>query len=240
MSVLRLRLAGPLQSWGSRSRFVRRATEAAPTKSGILGLLAAAKGLRRQEPIEDLLDLRLAVRIDQPGVLLRDFQTARHLVSNIAMPLSERYYWSDAVFTAFIEGRDEVVEGLGEALRDPAYPLYLGRRSCVPEGRLMLGVTDDALSDVISNTPWQASKRHQRKKKAEGMVSLDVQADLGVFEGLVARRQQQDVPISFDPERRQYAVREVVDTTVRIVNPEFVESVGEPAHDPMGLAGEFA
>ena len=42
--VLVLRLAGPLQSWGSSSRFTRRSTEAFPTKSGIVGLLAAAQG----------------------------------------------------------------------------------------------------------------------------------------------------------------------------------------------------
>lgn len=239
MNVLVLRLAGPLQSWGSRSRFVKRTTEAAPTKSGILGLLAAAKGYRRQDPIEDMLDLRLAVRTDQPGVLLRDFQTAHHLVTNAPMPLSDRYYWADAVFTAFVEGRDEVIEGLDEALRDPAYPLYLGRRSCVPEGRLVLGVETDALADVVANTPWQAGRRHQRRTKI-GLVTLDVQADVGVFGGLTPRRQLQDVPISFDPERREYAVREVVDHTVQVPNPEFDEQAGAVDHDPMTLAGEFA
>ena len=42
MSVLLLQLAGPLQSWGAASRFARRSTENAPTKSGLVGLLAAA------------------------------------------------------------------------------------------------------------------------------------------------------------------------------------------------------
>ena len=53
MSVLLLKLAGPLQSWGSSSRFARRGTEIAPTKSGVIGLLAAAKGMRRTEPLTD-------------------------------------------------------------------------------------------------------------------------------------------------------------------------------------------
>lgn len=47
MTVLLLRLAGPLQSWGSAARFARRGTENAPTKSGVLGLLAAAEGRPR-------------------------------------------------------------------------------------------------------------------------------------------------------------------------------------------------
>ena len=77
MTVLLLRLAGPLQSWGVKSRFTVRATELAPTKSGIIGMLAAAVGRRRTDPIEDLLSLRFGVRKDQPGRVIRDFHTAR-------------------------------------------------------------------------------------------------------------------------------------------------------------------
>ena len=51
-SVLVLRLAGPMQSWGVSSQFVHRATETFPTKSGLVGLLAAAQGRRRCDPIE--------------------------------------------------------------------------------------------------------------------------------------------------------------------------------------------
>ena len=58
MTVLLLRLAGPLQAWGVKSKFSIRATELAPTKSGILGMLAAAVGRRRTDPVEDLLTLR--------------------------------------------------------------------------------------------------------------------------------------------------------------------------------------
>ena len=57
MSVLLLRLKGPLQSWGDSSRFTRRETRQEPTKSGVLGLLAAAQGRRRGDPIEDLAGL---------------------------------------------------------------------------------------------------------------------------------------------------------------------------------------
>ena len=74
-----LRLAGPLQSWGGHSQFNRRDTSSEPTKSGILGLLAAAQGRRRQDPIEDLLTLRLGVRTDPAGSLLRDYHTVSNL-----------------------------------------------------------------------------------------------------------------------------------------------------------------
>src|SRR5437016_3301790 len=74
-TVLVLRLAGALQSWGDRSSFNRRDTRPEPTKSGVIGLLAAAAGRPREQPLGDLLDLQLGVRVDQPGTLLRDYHT---------------------------------------------------------------------------------------------------------------------------------------------------------------------
>ena len=91
MSLLLLRLAGPLQSWGSASRFARRDTEREPTKSGVLGLLAAAQGRRRTDSIEDLLDLTFGVRVDQPGAVLQDFHTA-HIRGQRNRELTRRLY----------------------------------------------------------------------------------------------------------------------------------------------------
>src|SRR5882757_7550087 len=124
-----LRLAAPLQSWGTSSRFVRRNTDRAPSRSGIIGLLAAAEGRRRTDSIEDLLDLRVGVRVEQAGQLERDFHTAHTRDGAGSMPLSYRFYLADAAFVAAIEGPPSVLDGLREALRRPAFPLYLGRRS---------------------------------------------------------------------------------------------------------------
>lgn len=74
-AVLVLRLAAPLQSWGGPSRYNRRDTLPQPTKSGIVGLLAAADGRSREASLSDLLGLHLGVRVDQPGTLLRDYHT---------------------------------------------------------------------------------------------------------------------------------------------------------------------
>lgn len=239
MSVLVLRLAGPLQSWGEFSRFVRRTTELMPTKSGIIGLLAASSGRRRSDPIEDLVGLRLAVRADQPGELLRDFHTAHHAISGKSMPLSNRYYLSDAVFVAAIEGPQGLVEGLAESLADPAFPLYLGRRSCVPEGRMVLGVEHDSTAEsVMRNTPWQATPRQRRRHRQE-RVRLSVQADVGVFDGIAPIRQIRDLPLSFSPEMREYAMRDVVEVGVEVTNPDHVDApVAMADHDPIAAAKE--
>lgn len=76
MSVLVLRLAAPLQSWGTQSRFSIRDTAREPSKSGVIGLIAAAIGRPRDGEIDDLMALRMSVRIDRDGTLQRDYHTA--------------------------------------------------------------------------------------------------------------------------------------------------------------------
>ena len=79
MATLLLRLAAPLQSWGTDSKFEVRKTGREPTKSGVVGLLAAAMGIGREEPerLEPLNRLRFGVRVDQEGSLLVDYHIAR-------------------------------------------------------------------------------------------------------------------------------------------------------------------
>ena len=156
MSVLLLRLAAPMQAWGARSRFTVRETETAPTKSGILGMLAAAAGRRRTDPIEDLLTLRFGVRKDQPGRVIRDYHTA-HPAREKHTTLSERYYLADAVFLAGLEGDEGLVSGLDDALRHPVFPLYLGRRSCPPAQPVSLGLREGGLLAALEAEPWIAS-----------------------------------------------------------------------------------
>ncbi len=238
-SVLILRLAGPMQSWGSTSRFTRRSTEAFPTKSGIVGLLAAAQGRRRVDPIEDLAGLRFAARIDQPGEILRDFHTAHR--GEHSMPLSQRYYLSDAVFTAFVEGSDEVIGTLADALRHPVFPLYLGRRACPPTMPLFLETRQTSLADTVDTVGWQAARFRKLTLRSEATVALRVIADAGTFptERVTSTHMLQDTPESFDSERRRYALRAVEETTVEIENPEFEEQqvvlMHAGDHDPMGV-----
>lgn len=126
MATLLLRLAAPLQSWGSDSKFETRKTDREPTKSGVVGLLAAALGLRRDdtEGLARLNGLRFAVRADQEGSLLVDFHTAK---SRDTSYVTYRHYLQDAVFLAGLESEDEaLLRVLEAALRHPVYPLYLG------------------------------------------------------------------------------------------------------------------
>lgn len=229
MSTLLLRLAGPLQSWGDSSRFSRRKTRPEPTKSGVLGMLAAAAGRRRTDPVEDLAQTRFGVRVDQPGTVIRDFHTA-HTADGRSMPLSQRYYLADAVFLAAVEGDRTLVEGLEQAVRAPAFPLFLGRRACPPAGLVSLGVREAPLEAALRNEPWQAALWHQRRcSRVEQLTVVRDASDPGEI-GEVVR----DVPISYDPQRREYGWRTLVtDPPVEIDNPHGRAD----SHDPFSLLG---
>lgn len=232
MTVLLLKLAGPLQSWGSSSRFSRRGTEIAPTKSGVIGMLAAAKGIRRTEPLTELLNLEFGVRLDQPGQILRDFQTAHSLDGRTSAPLTYRFYLSDAAFLAAISGERELLDGLAEALNRPRFPLYLGRRSCPPAGPVNLGVHDDTLDTALTTWPWLAADRYRRR--AAHTIRLEVIRDARPGEPVTET--VPDEPVSFDPTHRQHTWRAVLRYHTDVPN-DLPERAGVAEHDPMSLLG---
>jgi CRISPR system Cascade subunit CasD len=92
MATLLLRLVGPIQSWGTASRFDERDTGKEPSKSGVLGLLAAASGIDRENwlDLEPLTRLIMGVRHDRPGIPMREYQTAQHIISADAMKFMTR------------------------------------------------------------------------------------------------------------------------------------------------------
>ena len=246
MAVLLIRLAGPMQSWGDSSRYARRTTRREPTKSGIVGLIASALGRTREDPVDDLAQLELAVRVEQPGQLMRDFQTERPMDGGKPMPLSNRYYLSDACFLVALGGPDKLLGTIDAALKLPRRPLYLGRRSCPADTPLGLGVisyTDDVRL-ALEREPWRASDCY--KVRHSGVASLEIVAD--ARDGEVCESWA-DYPLTYSVTGRRYACRPV--TRMRVQNPDVswsgdgddvvcgtgdcrlaVEAV--PDHDPMG------
>ncbi|GAA0901004.1 type I-E CRISPR-associated protein Cas5/CasD [Streptomyces thermoalcalitolerans] len=241
MTVLLLRLAGPLQSWGSAARFARRTTENAPTKSGVLGLLAAADGRPRTANLSDLAALRFGVRIDQPGLRLRDFHTAHHADSGKAMPLSERFYLADAVFVAGVEGEQALLHRLYQGLLAPHFLPYLGRRSCPPSRPLDMGPprADITLEEALRTAPWQASPWYQRKlarrksRNDDAAVPESLEILVDCPPGQLPHLSLRDTPVSFDPRHRQYQLRGVL--TGRVDPPSSAAPDVSESHDPTTL-----
>lgn len=221
MATLLLRFAAPLQSWGSSSKFEIRKTENFPTKSGVVGMLAAALGRRRDEPVKDLSELRFGVRIDQGGTLLRDF----HMVHGAKTSyLTTRYYIADAVFVVALESGDrEFIEKLEKALKNPVFPLFLGRKSCPPTQPLVLGVKEKELISALKEEPWQAVEWRRKKLNSKLRILADC---LPEEEGAIA---QLDVPLSFHPECREYGYRMLKEYE----HMDKCETVNITEHDPM-------
>lgn len=235
MSVLVLQLAGPLQSWGAAARFARRTTEHAPTKSGVLGLLAAAQGRPRDADLSDLAALRFGVRVDQRGTRIRDYQTAHHFDTKASMPLSERFYLADAVFVAAVEGDHALIHELDAALRAPVHLPYLGRRACPPARPVNLGIRPDHdLEQVLRREEWRASTWHQRRLRTRRFVHLDLFTEADSSDAL--GDSLRDQPLSFDPVHRRYALRRVRPDTAEVRNP-CAHHADVPEHDPLAALG---
>lgn len=191
MATLLLQLAGPMQSWGTTSRFDERDTQLEPSKSGVLGLVCAALGRDRTEPVDDLARLQMGVRVDREGVLMRDFQTATGVMiatgkSDLKRTVvSPRYYLADAAFLAGLEGDDPLLLArIHDALRNPVWPLALGRKSFPPGHPVWLtdGLLKTDLKTALSSAPRIAEPLPEHQDRPlrlilehprEGAVRLD-------------------------------------------------------------------
>lgn len=196
MSTLLLRLAAPLQSWGM-DKFERRGTERIPTKSGVIGLVAAALGIRRNESIGDLQKLKFGVRVEREGILVRDFHMVKSKKNSY---VTNRYYLCDAIFLIALEGNDELMGKIANAINCPAFPLFLGRRSCPPEGKVFWRIRKNkSVLEALQEEPWLV----YGKNKSEEKLRIAIDGDLKMKTTYL----QRDMPVSFSYMHRQYDFR---------------------------------
>ena len=210
MPTLLLRLVGPMQSWGTTSRFDQRDTGKEPSKSGVVGLLAAALGIDRENwtDLEPLTHLSMGIRHDRPGVPKRDYQTAGCAATDTIIKadgtqakdggvVSDRFYLADAAFLVGLECDERfLLERIHAALRDPVWPLALGRKSYVPSEPIWIenGVQDVPLRDAMARWPWIASQRRWEELPEKLLVSFESEDGSGVL--------KMDQPLSSFDERR--------------------------------------
>ena len=213
MPCLLLRLGAPLQSWGTQSPFSIRDSGREPSKSGVLGLLAAALGRSRHDSLEDLASLSMGVRVDREGIPLRDFHTiggGRLLGRDYGVykasggpgetAVSTRWYLQDALFLVALQADDRsFLEKLEKAISRPVYPLFLGRRSCPPTFPLLLGIFEGRIEQLLREYPLL--DQAVSEKKPPRRLVLECPAEEGTH--------RMDVPVSFDPLHRKYQTRYV-------------------------------
>ena len=168
MTTLLMRLTGPMQAWGTQSRFSTRDTGLEPSKSGVIGLICAALGRSRTAPLDDLAALRMGVRADREGVMKVDYHTSG---AGYGVPLaaggkqtvlSNRYFLADADFLVGLEGDPDVLNAIARAISQPRWQIYLGRKAFVPSAPITLpdsepwgpGLRNTDLEDALTNYPW--------------------------------------------------------------------------------------
>jgi CRISPR system Cascade subunit CasD len=217
MKSVLLRLAGPLQSWGTQGRFGIRDTDTEPSKSGVLGLVGAALGMQREDEatLARLRTLQMAVRVDREGSPLRDYHTvgggrfrggayglwsveAGKLEEKTA--LTQRYYLCDASFLVALGNRDRaLIEQIAEALQRPVWPLFLGRRSCAPAEQVYAGVCDAGPTDAVRRVAMTERDRAEAPERLR--IVVESEADGG--------RPRQDDPLAFHRYARRHGLRHV-------------------------------
>jgi len=158
-ACLPLLLDGPMQSWGHSSRFDRRTTALHPTRSGLLGMLAAAMGIDKLAPGESerlaplsqirVTTVKLAKRDPRARELPVERLTDYHTVTGIrraggkldkdATVQTWRHYLLDARFGVLLEGPSQLLAEVAAALGDPKWGVWLGRKCCVPASPLLAG-----------------------------------------------------------------------------------------------------
>lgn len=155
MKHLLFQLYSPMASWGSTALGDTRPSDFAPSKSAILGIVAASLGIRRDEEDKqrNLCNaLGFAVRVDSMGIPIIDYHTVQTAPQNKFGPgftrareleceelgtvESRRTYRCQAAYTACIWERDESqffgLQSILQALQSPTFAVYLGRKSCPP------------------------------------------------------------------------------------------------------------
>ena len=146
MSSLALYLDGPLQGWGYLADHAYRNTLSHPTRSAVTGILAAAMGIDRAEPIDRLNLLRMTILGLTPSRQIRDYHTAQtRNKSGVVIghaEVTQRDYLVDARFLVLLEGEGGLLDEIERALRNPRWFGTLGRRSCVPASPIYLGRFD--------------------------------------------------------------------------------------------------
>ncbi|MFZ5824073.1 MAG: type I-E CRISPR-associated protein Cas5/CasD [Bacillota bacterium] len=183
--LLLLRLDGPIQSWGLRSRWDVRDTGDEPSKSAVIGLLGGALGL----PVGDgrLVELdrqlQMGVRVEHPGLRAIDYQTVTGMLPTAAggtkgtddhpsTIISPRAYLYDAAFLVGLAGPEDLLRECARALEHPKWPVYLGRKACIPTRPVLEGLTEAYadLEDALKHYRWDWAGRATLKEFPQSLT----------------------------------------------------------------------
>ena len=196
---LLFRLYGSMASWGEIAMGETRHTASYPSKSAIIGMIAAALGIRRDEEEKQRVlaqHYAMAVEVLTQGALLRDYHTTQapdsvgdfwYRTRRDELLLgkkrirgaiqSSREYRTDALAVVAVKALPGAPHGLHcikKHLKKPKFHLYLGRKSCPLAAPLHPQI-------VSRHNYYEAFKAYQHKQllpvhadDTEGLSNRDV------------------------------------------------------------------
>ena len=228
MKYLALYLRAPMQSWGLSSKFGDRGTLDAPTRSGILGLLAAACGIDKNDEARDrawlarAAALSLRVLAFRRGDRMGDYHTVgagfdkdnpwqRRMipVTSERKPrgtdLTHRDYLEDSVFGAVLSGDDSLVAEMAAGISNPVWGVWLGRKCCIPAEPIFAGVFDSAEG---AQEALEARFRASLARSGKNVATAESRR-FAVLEATAddAEETVPDIPVSFA--RRDFHARRI-------------------------------
>jgi CRISPR system Cascade subunit CasD len=183
-------LSAAFASFGDVAGHERRGSWGWPGRSAILGLLAAAQGIRRDGDFSALDALRVAVAVFDAGAPLRDYHTVQTVPTAAARrpqsrpdalrtaggaantTITLRDYRTGVLYGVAVAG--DGLHPLAEALERPAFHLYLGRKACPLNAPL-----DPQI--VRAADPAEALARLRLPPWAAGAEARELHADAGMF-----------------------------------------------------------
>ena len=230
MKHLALYLIAPLQSWGAASKFGERGTLDAPTRSGLLGMLAAACGVDKNDTARErdwlvrAAGLVLSIYAFRRGNRLTDYQTVgshydtddpwqRRMIPTAAdgkprtTDVTHRDYLSESIFGAVLSGDEVFISKLADGIANPIWGVWLGRKSCIPTEPVFAGVfdSDETARDALIARFHASRSRSTAKgmgKEVDSPVFSVIETGAEDAEELVF-----DVPTSFG--QRKYRTRRI-------------------------------
>lgn len=233
-------LYAPLAAWGDITVGERRTSWDRPSRSALLGLVAAALGLtRHDQDAHDDLDsgYGVAVRVDTPGRLLVDYHTAQSLPQaeikrarpatrrdmirhgerhhRLETILSAREYRVDAAYTAALWARSGArwsLESLRTALATPRFVLYAGRKAA-PLGWPLAPalVATETLAAALAGRPaLDGGNALAALHPPTGPCSVSCDDDFGIDRGLAGERIERRRDAGAQRTRWQFAERRVI------------------------------
>lgn len=177
---------------------------ATPATSTVVGLLANALGVYRWEA-DRLARLQerlvFGCRLDRRGERFTEFQTAKLEKRDVGWTTRGRVegraggdatydsphirlrdHDADACVTVVLRLRDAdeppTLDDLARALDEPARPLFLGRKPCLPSGPLAAGFVDaDTVHDALLAAPFAGAVPNDRPRRPDDRLLVVLPAD---------------------------------------------------------------